>query len=874
MTSQQRAELTKKYSFALDHFQLSAFDAIDAGESVLVAAPTGSGKTVVAEYAIGMARLKGMRAFYTAPIKALSNQKYTELVLMYGNNEVGLLTGDNSINPNAPIVVMTTEVLRNMIYARSTSIDNLAVVVLDEVHFLQDAYRGPVWEEVIIHLEPTVQLVCLSATVSNATELCEWLTTVRGPTRPIVESRRPVELVNHYMLGDKATRQIRMFETLVGGQPNTAISRLDNDVSGRSGKSQPYGSRGSSRGGHQSSRNGRLFAPSRTDVVEQLEREDLLPAIYFIFSRNQCNEAARSCMQAGIRLTNEFERGEMLAIVDERLREFTDDDLAALEYTQFVDQLEAGIGVHHAGMVPTFKEIVETCFSQGFIKLVFATETLAVGINMPARAVVLDKLTKFTGEQHQILKPSDYAQLTGRAGRRGLDDVGHAIALWNPFLPFDQVASLVGSKSFVLNSAFRPTYNMAANLIKSTSQIQARHLLNLSFAQFQANRDVVEIQARIQRRSKEYDRLMIQATSPFGDIVAYQSSVSGRSSKSMSIDQFAQLRPGDVVLLTRRSQPERFVVVSAAQRGAGSKITLLSQSRLVITITEKDADQYLELVGHLELPQPYQPTNSKFLKETAGRLQRLKSRQIESRKKRDTSVEIHPVSQDPNLAERLVALDSAKRIKKELDSLERRVSNTTQSVSSQFDFLISLLADWEYVDTWALTERGRLLSRIFHESDLLIAECIAENLLSGLTPADLAGLVSCFVYEDRSRDEAGAAHYPSNDLKQRFVDIQKISRKLHKAETEAGLQLHRGPDPGFIAATHDWASGNSLLDILESDEVTAGDFVRTMKQLIDVLRQLATIFTDEADRASAEKAAELLFRGVVASSSLIGKISS
>jgi len=414
---------------------------------------------------------------------------------------------------------------------------------------------------------------------------------------------------------------------------------------------------------------------------------------------------------------------------------------------------------------------------------------------------------------------------------------------------------------------------MAANLIKTTSQVQARHLLNLSFAQFQANRDVVEIQARIQRRSKEFERLMLQAESPFGNIAEYKELTTRRSSASLSSSQLSQLRPGDVVLFTRKSQPERFVVISSAQRGTGAKLTMLSQARLVITIGEKDTDQYLELVAHMDLPQPYQPTNSKFLKETASRLQRLKTRPKATRVEAVNQDE-HPVASDPNLVERLIALDSANRIKKELDNLEKRVSSSTQSVSSQFDDLIKLLSEWRYVDTWSLTDKGLLLSRIFHESDLLIAECISEELLTGLSPVDLAGLVSCFIYEDRNRDEVASAHYPSNELKQRFLGIQKISRRLVKAETSSGLQNHRSPDPGFIAATHDWAKGNSLLDILESDEVTAGDFVRTMKQLIDVLRQLAMIFTNEADRDSATKASELLFRGVVASSSLIGRISS
>ncbi len=424
VASHYRNSLTSGYAFELDDFQIQAFDCLDAGESVLVAAPTGSGKTVVAEYAIGLARKSGKRAFYTAPIKALSNQKYHELVKLYGPNEVGLLTGDNSVNPQAPIVVMTTEVLRNMIYARSSNIDNLAVVVLDEVHFLQDAYRGPVWEEVIIHLEPTVQLVCLSATVSNADELCEWLTTVRGPTRPIVESKRPVELINHYLVGDKTTNQIRMFDTIVGGKPNEQVTKIESMTAPRSKKQHPYGSR--SRFGSAPSR---FFTPNRPDVVLQLRDEDLLPAIYFIFSRNQCDESAHACLKMGISFTSRQDRELIAEILESHVEAFSDDDLAALNYTRFLQQLEAGIGVHHAGLVPSFKEAVEECFARGLVKVVFATETLAVGINMPARAVVLDKITKYNGETHQTLKPSDFSQLTGRAGRRGLDTVGHALTL-------------------------------------------------------------------------------------------------------------------------------------------------------------------------------------------------------------------------------------------------------------------------------------------------------------------------------------------------------------------------------------------------------------------------------------------------------------
>ena len=265
-----RPALIAHYNFPLDRFQIEAMDVLDAGESVLVAAPTGSGKTVVAEYGISCALADGKRAFYTAPIKALSNQKYNDLVELYGRDKIGLLTGDNAVNGEAPIVVMTTEVLRNMIYARSRALDDLAVVVLDEVHFIQDTFRGPVWEEVIIHLPRKVKLVCLSATVSNANEVADWISTVRGPTRFVVEEKRPVELENLYMVGDKTAQSEHLFATLVSGRPNPEAARLEDQT-------RKIGGRGPVKGRPRRA----LYTPSRLEVVDRLNEEGLLPAIFF-----------------------------------------------------------------------------------------------------------------------------------------------------------------------------------------------------------------------------------------------------------------------------------------------------------------------------------------------------------------------------------------------------------------------------------------------------------------------------------------------------------------------------------------------------------------------------------------------------------------
>ena len=471
-----RDEFAKAYPFGLDPFQVQALDALDDGRSVLVAAPTGSGKTVVAEYAVAKALAEGGKAFYTTPLKALSNQKYGDLCGRHGAARVGLLTGDNSINGDAPVVVMTTEVLRNMIYAASPALQGLRYVVLDEVHYLQDAYRGPVWEEVIIHAPADVDLVCLSATVSNAEDFADWIETVRGSTAAVIEERRPVELHHLYMVGDRGSDDLHLLPTFVDNRPNPAAARLDASTA-----SPRF------RGG----RRGRLYTPRRAEVVERLRDESPLPAIYFIFSRAACDDAVRQCLQQGLRLTTPEERTAIRAIAEAKVEPLTDTDLEVLDYGHWLTGLEAGLAAHHAGMVPPFKEAVEACFAAGLVKVVFATETLAVGINMPARAVVIEKLSKFTGERHEFLTPGEYTQLTGRAGRRGIDVEGHAVVVWAPGVDPAVVAGLASTRTFPLKSSFRPSYNMAVNLVSSFGRARARELLGSSFAQFQADRSVV-----------------------------------------------------------------------------------------------------------------------------------------------------------------------------------------------------------------------------------------------------------------------------------------------------------------------------------------------------------------------------------------------
>jgi len=761
------------YNFAFDDFQLAGCHSLEDGKSVLVAAPTGAGKTIVGEFATFLAEHYGNRCFYTTPIKALSNQKYQELVEVYGESEVGLLTGDSSINSGARIVVMTTEVLRNMIYAEKGAIDQLGYVVMDEVHYLADKFRGAVWEEILIHLPERIQVVSLSATVSNAEEFGEWLKTVRGETEVVLSEIRPVPLYQHILIGN------RILDLFVDdGRVNPEISRLERN----SIKRVPSGS-------WKESKFSTIKNLTRPEVVEKLKARGFLPAIYFIFSRAGCDAAVTSCIKEGLSLTNSEEKTAIREVIAARTHELPVEDFGVLGFYEWIAALERGIASHHAGLLPMFKETVEELFQNGLLKVVFATETLALGINMPARSVVLEKLVKWNGETHSIITPGEYTQLTGRAGRRGIDIEGNALIMWSEQIDSGTAAGLASTRTYPLKSSFNPTYNMSANLIARFGQEKARESLGASFAQFQADKAVVGLAKQIAKNNQSIANILGEALCHLGDF-----------------NEYMEYRYEIRRLETQYSQRRNY---------SGSRKAHHAQ------IEERISEQ-----------------------------RRL--------------MKAHPCHQCPDRESHARTAEKAERLRKETAGLAARMESRTNVIPKTFDLVNSVLVELDYLAAGKLTRKGIALTKIYAESDLFLAELLDSELLEGINASDLVGLLSGLIYEGRGEKSRAPRLPKSLDLL--LPEVVKIWSRIIAVEESVGLNTQREPNFDLAWSAYRWASGNSLQSILRETDIVVGDFVRAMRQIIDLLGQLANARPEL--QTTVKEALKRIDRGVIAYSAV------
>ena len=760
----------EQFDFGFDDFQIKACQAVEDGRGVLVAAPTGAGKTVVGEFAAFSALAHGKKCFYTTPIKALSNQKFQEFVDRFGEERVGLLTGDTNINSEADVLVMTTEVLRNMLYANSSTLSNLGSVVMDEVHYLADKSRGAVWEEVLIHLMESVQVISLSATVSNAEEFGDWLGEVRGATEVIVSEVRPIPLYQHVLIGD---RLVDLFRE--EGRINPEILGLEREalrhVRTPRHRRERFGES-----------DNRL---SRPEIIEKLQRENLLPAITFIFSRAGCDAAVKQCLAAGIKLTNTEERLAIAQTASRYTQNLAEEDLEILGYRDWLVALERGIAAHHAGLLPSFKGAVEELFKRGLVKAVFATETLALGINMPARTVVLEKLTKWNGEAHVSITPGEYTQLTGRAGRRGIDIEGNAVVQWSPTVDSATAAGLASTRTYPLRSSFTPTYNMSINLIARFGRERAHGSLESSFAQFQADRAVVGLVRQIKKNNSAAAELTDSAQCHLGDF-----------------NEYSRMR-----------------------------IDIKELERL---LSKRDGRRSID-----------QRQRVKMENELDGMRRGLRQHSCHSCNDRETHARF---------------AEKADRLNRESEGLRARVENRTHVIAKTFDRICDVLTHLGYIEGEKPLAQGKILAKIFAESDLLLTESIRRGVFDSLSPTELLSVASAMIYEGRS-SEPYAPKMPNENVTNALVAVSKIWIELEKIENEFDVKTQREPDFGFCYASYRWANGHSLTSVLKGTDMTVGDFVRSIKQLIDLLTQIGG--AAEELRPACREGIQRLDRGVI-----------
>lgn len=632
-------------------------------------------------------------------------------------------------------------------------------------------------------------------------------------------------------------------------------------------------------------------------MIDRLDREGLLPAITFIFSRVGCDAAVSQLLQHGTRLTTTSEAEEIRRIVETRVSGIAAEDLSVLHYWEFVEAAQRGFAAHHAGMLPAFREIVEELFLGGYIRAVFATETLALGVNMPARTVVLEKLVKFNGETHADITPAEYTQLTGRAGRRGIDIEGHAVVLWNPRVDPLAVGGLASTRTYPLRSSFRPTYNMAVNLVGTFGRERARDILETSFAQFQADRSVVGMSRQLVEHEEALEGYADAMTCHLGDFRQYaqlrnelggveKAAVTARSAQSRRAteESVAALRPGDVVTVRVGRNRERAVVVPMRREG---DLTVVTEGARLRQVDAHDFDGPVEPLGRLRLPRKVNYRNPQERRDLAasmhaqvpaestpharsgGKGRSSAPTDSETDQRISTlraKIRSHPCHGCNDRENHARWAERYFRLERETHKLRRRVEGRTNSVARVFDRTCALLTGMGYLDEAGagVTDAGRLLGRLYAERDLLTAECLRADVWEGMDAAGLAAAVSCLVNEPRQEDREPAPRAGGARLMRAHDDMVRLWSALEDTEEEHDLPRTAYPDPGIAHLVHAWARGKSLETVLAETEMAAGDFVRRCKQVCDLLDQIAVVSTDRELARTARAAGDAVMRGVVA----------
>jgi superfamily II RNA helicase len=850
-----------RYAFPLDDFQLRAISAILDGKSVIVSAPTGSGKTLVAEFAIHAALHRGRRIAYTTPLKALSNQKYADFGRQWGAENVGILTGDVKVNPRAPVVVMTTEILRNMFY--SGGLPGLDTVVLDECHYMGDEGRGTVWEEIIVNCPKDVALVALSATVRNVNEIADWIGLVHRPIVAVTHPHRPVPL--QYLVAD-LSGEIHTYDAVRHGK--VRLLGEERDSGGYNDRGRWY--------------TRRVVDP--TVMLDELESRGWLPAIYFIFSRAGCERAMETVLAEGKPLLSREQRRQ----VDEAIREQIGENptIAESPLNQTIFQaLGMGVGLHHAGILPTVKRFTELLFERGLCKVVFATETMSLGIHMPAKSVVLQSLTKRTDRGFRSLTHNELTQMAGRAGRRGIDPEGKCVMALDVRDGFDDMKRVVDGPPEPVVSQFKLGYGSVALLLSTGSDLATiRRIVESSFGQYQNMKRIRSMEADVASlETAVTDGRRFEA--PCGDFSrigryrAVRSEVEvarmARGKGSRRGRSAAEAEPGRLALVRRKSGASLGLIVGVDHRRHRNLIQVMLPHGGTVAMKEGNVKRVFWQTPPLHVPRDWEHRTRGLAEQMA----RLSVPELVEREKSHgpegtlAAIECHRCPWGSQ--------NRCEQAWKGLESVDRQLAQKREMLDAfrnaywqEFLRVVEVLERFGAVQDAKLLAKGQLISGLRHDNELLVAEIVDRGILADTTLPEAATLCSGLIEEARSGDAAVARLFLKKrpKLKRKLQEMESVANTILEVQRRHGLPMPVSVSTGFMPSVFRWASGEDdwAAIVEESFGGHEGDLIRAMRRLIDVLRQLGE--APEVEPALAgllARAARVIDRGIVLESALI-----